>query len=177
MQNITAMHPSAHFSYPITAVALRRPAANRWVSHSWHFQSALVLRREDAGGADGLMINSTEAGDEFIWGGLTLTLYPDEAESYYHNLVSPRPSLYLITRPDAQSGQPVPFLATASYDLAHAYTEADSDAHPVPLPAQLYADLERFVLEHYVPQRPKKRKRQDWAQDAQPPRPGPENPR
>jgi hypothetical protein len=108
-----------------------------------------------------VLIRSGADGEEFLWGGLEVQLYKDEAESYYHNLLAPTPQLYVITRPDDQ-GRPAPFLVTASYDAANAYTEAQEDAYPTPLPAELYPWLERFVLTHYVPQPRHKRKRQNW---------------
>ena len=102
---------------------------------------------------------------EWLWAGLNLKLWPDEAESYYHNLMGDAPALYVMTR--GESGEwPEPFAVTASFDEAHAYLESEDDVHRVAMPPELYRRIEHFVLAHYVPQPRKKRKRQDWKGEA-----------
>ncbi|GEM_PF-246530 len=95
--------------------------------------------------------------------GLTLRLFADEAESYYHNLTVEAPRCFLVSRPDAD-GRLQPFLVTASFDQANAYFEGDEQVDALPMPAALCQALERFVLTHYVPTERKKRKRKQWVE-------------
>ena len=59
---------------------------------------------------------------------------------------------------DSSEPVPVPYLVTLNADEAHAYGEGGSEVFHVPLPAELYVWVERFVLTHYVPEKKVKRK-------------------
>jgi hypothetical protein len=148
-------------SFPVVVIIKRRPSANRWINYTWQISGVVVNSREQTAAMAGVRIRSAEDGDEFLWGGLSVTLYKDQCESYYHNLLAAQPNLYVITR-DNERGEPVPFRVSASFDEANAYTEAEEQAYPVPMPAELYGWIERYVLTHYVPEPRKKRKRRNW---------------
>jgi hypothetical protein len=45
--------------------------------------------------------------------------------------------------------------------------EVEEDVFSVPMPAEIYRWVENFVLQHYVPERRKKRKREDWKKPVQ----------
>ena len=154
-------------SFPIAVVINRKPSTNRWLKHSWRVSGIIVDRRQQTAINRGVKIRSADDGEDFIWTGLPLKLYKDEAESYYHNLMAPNPSIFVVTRTNEQD-QPEPFIVSASFDEAHAYLEADDQAHALAMPAELYHWIERFVLTHYVPEPRKKRKRQDWKQSGNP---------
>ena len=57
---------------------------------------------------------------------------------------------------------PRPVLVTVSFDAGQAYLEGGETVYSVPLPPQLYRAAEAFVLAHYVPEKRRKRERQDW---------------
>jgi hypothetical protein len=99
--------------------------------------------------------------EQVIYKNLKLRLFLDECESYYHNLMSPKPGCFVMARED-DNGRPVPFLVSLSFDEAHAYQEGDDLVYSVPIPAELYRWLEAYVIEHYVPIQRKKRKRKNW---------------
>ncbi len=61
-----------------------------------------------------------------------------------------------------EESQPVPFLVTLSFDEAHAYLEGDQEVYAVDIPPELYRWSEAFVLSHYVPQKKRKRKLDNW---------------
>ena len=88
-------------------------------------------------------------------------MYDDECESYYHNIKSPDPGCYVITR-DNDEGAPVPYIVTLSFDEANAYLECEGEAFTVPIPPELYRWTEEFVLQNYMPEKRIKRKRKDW---------------
>ena len=156
--------PPLATTFPAVVVIRRQAAVNRWQRHSWRL-AEIVLGRSDAHARSELQLRCD--GERYIWSGLVLQLYKDQAESYYHNLLAPQPSVYVVTRRD-ELDCPEPFLVSASFDEAHAYMETDDgDAHALPLPPVLLEPLERFVLTHYVPEPRRKRRRQDWKNQAE----------
>ena len=99
-----------------------------------------------------------------LWRGLDLTLFPDSAESYWYNLTAERPSLFVICRDD---GGFRPVHVTANHDEAAAHMEADDEVFATAIPPEIYQRLERFVVEHFKPEAPKKRRRRKWSDDEQ----------
>lgn len=97
----------------------------------------------------------------WLWPGLSVSLFVDEAESYYINLMSERPRVFLVCGTQAD-GQLQPMLATLSFDEAAAYEEGDQLVADAPMPPEVYQWLEAFVLAHYVPEKRRKRKRDHW---------------
>ncbi|MDX1604730.1 MAG: DUF3305 domain-containing protein [Candidatus Competibacterales bacterium] len=155
--------------FDVAVVMQRRASASRWLSETWQAVAVVASSREPVIRAAGESIRRHPGGTEdFLWGGFRLHLYRDQAESYYHNLKAPTPCLYVITRTDETTGRPEPFRVSASFDEANAYTETDADAFPVPMPPEIHQWIERFVLAHFVPERPHKRRRQNWKEDNRP---------
>lgn len=152
-------------SFPVAVLIKRRPSTNRWLKHSWSVVAVVVNSQAQAQAATGLKIREDDDGSaDYLWGGLAVQLYKDEAESYYFNLLTDKPSLYVITRNNSE-GEPEPFLVSPSFDEANAYVESEEDAYPVPLPPELYNWIERFVLTHYKPEPRTKRKRKNWKEE------------
>lgn len=98
---------------------------------------------------------------DVLYPGFALRLYPDQAESYYHSLMSKRPRVYVILR-QYENGRPQPFKVTASFDEAHAYLEADDDVQTADMSPELVGWVERYVVDHYLPEPRRKRRRTDW---------------
>jgi hypothetical protein len=150
-------------SFALAVVLERRELkGNRWASCTWDIVGVAAGAAVAQG--DGPMLVATdESGTEhYLWPGFKVSLFADEAESYYHNLMAEKASCYVVVR-EAESGErPQPFLVTLSFDEAHAYLEGDDSVHAVPMPPELYRWAEAFVLAHYVPEQRKKRKRQNW---------------
>jgi len=156
--------------FQVAVVLSRKPSQNRWLSHSWSVRGVVVHNDDSITEAQGRCVRSDDDGSaEFLWGGIPLRLYKDQAESYYYNLMAPEPALYVILRPQTetgpQPGAPYPVAVTLSFDEANAAVETEDDARPTPMPGEIYRWVERFVLEHYVPERPVKRKRKNWKED------------
>ncbi len=148
--------------FPVTVVMERKPVqGSRWVTYSWNATGVVVSAHAAAGWK--LVRSETGSGAaEFLFGGLELRLHKDECESYYHNLLSETPRLYIVTREDEPDERPRPFIVTASFDEAHAYLEAEEGVFEAPIPPEVYRAVEAFVLSNYVPEKRLKRKRQDW---------------
>lgn len=149
--------------FPVSAVMeCAQVQHGRWRTAAWRligFVSGASVVVGD--GPRRLPVHSTAGREQWLWTGLTLALYRDSAESYWYNLVGRRPSLFLICRENA-AGELVPYQLSADYDAAGAHMEADDQVFSAPLPPELHLRLEAFVMEHYQPQRPAKRKRTDW---------------
>ena len=156
--------------FQVAVILRRKPSRNRWISHIWSVQGVVANSQDVVTQTAGQPVHSGPDGSEdFLWGDISLRLYKDQAESYYHNLLAPEPALYVILRTQQaqgpQPGAPYPVLVSASFDEANAYVESDDDAQPVAMPGEIYHWVERFVLKHYVPERPTKRKRNNWKEN------------
>ncbi len=151
-------------SFPIAVIIKHRraPAQQVWRGDSWRVSGVVVNSQPVAKTAAGILLRSSSDGDEYLWGGFSLRLHKDEAESYYHNLMSPKPSLFVISTLN-ERGMLVPFMVSASFDEAHAYFE--SDLQTVAMPPELYPWIERYVITHYVPEQKLKRKRRNWTEN------------
>jgi len=101
--------------------------------------------------------------ERFLFSGLSLQLYVDECESYYHNLMSPKPGCYIVAgEPEIADEMPEPYIVSLSFDEAHAYLEGDAQVYAVEIPPELYKWVEAFILTHYVATKKTKRKLKNW---------------
>lgn len=142
----------------VSVMLERRPAQVRqWIDHVWEVIGVVAGSTEGGGAAPVLQTEQGVA--RFLHGGLRLNLHPDECESYYHNLMSPRPSCYVVAHlDDEDERRPDPFLVTMSFDAAHAYLEGDDEIYAVEIPPEIYRWTEAFVLSYYAPEKRRKRK-------------------
>lgn len=109
------------------------------------------------------LIHSDADSEQFLWTGFAIELHRDAAESYYFNLMGEKPSVFVISR--LERGRLQPFLVTCSYDEADSYMEVDEAVAAVAMPPEIYRSCEAFVLAYYVPEKRRKRKRNNWKQD------------
>lgn len=101
--------------------------------------------------ADGRCVRRDEEGEDYLWTGFPLRLDRGAVESYWFNLVSEKPSLFVICRPVPDPGL-APTLVTPDQDLASAHMEADDTVFSAAMPAEVVPQLEQFVMAHYRPQ-------------------------
>jgi hypothetical protein len=147
---------------PVSVVMERRKIADSpWVSETWSAIGVTVGRGPAAAGDEPITLIEGAQAAQYLWTGLQVELFRDEAESYYHNLTVDSPGCFVVIRP-REDGTPRPVLVTVSFDVAQAYQEGGDTVHSVPLPPELYRACEAFVLTHYVPERKKKRKLDNW---------------
>ena len=148
--------------FPVAVIMQQRPSnVSAWSDYQWQAVGITVTQHDSDDSPEPLLVY--EQGDvrQYLYRFFNVSLHLDECESYYHNLMSPKPSCYVVTRQD-ESRVPVPFLVSMSFDEAHAYLESDEEVYDVEIPPELYRWLEAFVLAHYVAVKRKKRKRQNW---------------
>jgi hypothetical protein len=99
----------------------------------------------------------------WLFTGLHVTLFRDDAEGLFLNLESPSPCFWVFWRTDEeqlQGGEPmaVPQIVTLSYHDAGRWLDAQEKVEQVPAPFEVVEWLRSFVAEHHHVE-PKRRKR------------------
>jgi hypothetical protein len=158
-------------TFPVSVIVEYRKARDsRWEDGHWQVSGVVAGSEVIDTGAGARQLHALAEGRQYLWSGLRVQLHRDDAASYYFNLVSDNPRVFIICREEVGQA-PRPLIATLSYAEATSYMETDAMVESVDMPAELYHWAERFVLEHYVPEKRKKRKRENWkAADNEPAR-------
>jgi hypothetical protein len=145
----------------------RRPSRlTVWSDYQWQAVGIAVIQNGMENMDQAQLVHEDGDTHEYLYGGFEISLYIDECESYYHNLISPTPRCYVVAHKE-DNDTPTPFLVSMSFDEAHAYQEGEEEVYDVDIPAELYRWTEAFVLTHYAPEKRVKRKRQDWRKPKQ----------
>ena len=158
-------------SFYVSVIMESRPSSHPWAHEVWDAIGIVALSEPGLSAAAQKEIKIVEQGKvkQLIYGGMKLRLHLDECESYYHNLMSPEPGCFIIAREEDADGNdtgvPIPFLVSLSFDEAHAYLEGDATVYSVPIPPELYSWAEAYIVENYVAEKRTKRKRTDWKKD------------
>lgn len=139
----------------VTAVMLQQKSQHIWGEDNWSLLGILPGVTKD------IVEQAATQGTVHYLADLKLQLYPLHGDSYYHNLLSGKPQIYVVSQQDS-SKIPVPLLITVDYDEAAAYMETGEQVFNADLPEALCKWLEHFVLTHYQPEEPKKRRRKQW---------------
>lgn len=151
----------------LAVVMEKQPSSHPWADFRYD-ALGVVVRENDEEKSVARIYQDGEI-EHFLVTGLSLQLHSDECESYYHNLMSPEPGCFIVAnQPDSSDEMPIPYLASLSFDEAHAYLEGDEQIYSVEIPAELYQWAEAYVLTHYVAIKRTKRKRKDWRETEKP---------
>jgi len=153
--------------FPVSVLMQFKETQNKmWSSGQWEVTGLIVGEAGEklTGASESSPVISRDIGNgQILWSGLVVKLHKDDGESYYHNLMCEKPKAFIICKSDeVELGQCQPFLVTLSYDEASSYLEVDELVLSVDMPAELYRWVEQFVLKHYVPEKKRKRKRENW---------------
>ena len=134
---------------------------NRWIDGRWVVNGVVAAAPSNNAELDCKLVHTDDAGRQYLWTGLAIELHRDDAESFYCNLMSDNPGVFVIC--EEHPDRPLqPFIVTLSYSEATTYMETDQRVERVEMPAELYRWLEQYVLANYVPEKKKKRRRVDW---------------
>ena len=150
-------------------VECRQARSGRWVEEQWEAVAVVTGKDVASDAANSTLVHEDAECRRYLWSGLTLSLFKDACESYWYNLMSETPYLYVICNIDEdEDGQESlhPVLVTADQQEATGHMEIDDRVYSVPMPEQAHQWVERFVLDNYVPAQKKKRKRQQWAKES-----------
>ena len=100
--------------FPVRVLMERRSLrGNPWAQETWHALGVMVGVGQGAAIGDPAEVVRGPDSTQYLWRGLSVEFHPDEAESYYHNLMAPVPRAYVVTSgdPSAANG-PLPALVT-----------------------------------------------------------------
>lgn len=146
----------------LAAVMLKQTSKHPWGDDIWSLAGVIP-------GLSPTELTQLETqGVVYVWPDLNLELFPLHGDSYYHNLMSKQPKIYLVCNQSDEDALPLkPLLITVNYDEAASYMETDEQVLSAHLSVELCQWLERFVLTHYQPEEPKKRRRKQWHNEEQ----------
>lgn len=149
-------------SFPV-AVLVEHQAVhdNRWIDDRWVVTGVVAAGPLPDAGLHCRPIHADDDSQQYLWSGLKIELHQDDTESYYANLMSDTPGVFVICD-GGQEDELKPASVTLSYGEATSYMETDLRVERVAMPAEIYRWLEQYVLANYVPEKRKKRKRDDW---------------
>jgi hypothetical protein len=152
-------------SIPVAVVMERREVVQGpWRVTDWMAVAILPGEHLARQGARKVPMRTGGGDDQYLWSGIMLNLYRDSAESYWYNLTGENASLYVVCH-ESPDGELEPALVTANHDEAVAGQEVDCRVFSTPIPPGIYQAIERFVLDYYVPEAPRKRKRKNWSDE------------
>lgn len=156
---MTAQRDPISRLFPLLAsVSLKKSQrAGRWTLQEWILTDVLLMRPSSAI----QMRRNPESGLVYHWHGLVIRAHKKCCESYYQNLRSDTPKLFVICRLD-ENRIMQPIRITVDCDESTAHMEADDTVFFHPMPRSVVSWLENFVVEFYCPEPRRKRERQDW---------------
>lgn len=141
----------------VAVVMERRHQPNRW--EDWSFRVAEVTLDQGGFGTEARLLRDDGQTAQWIYPGLPVALYRDEAEGYYLNLSTGSPVWFVSWRvDDTDPPVPRPEIVTLSYNEAGRWLDAQERVDNLPLPEDVRAGLQAYADEHYRPE-PKRRQR------------------
>lgn len=148
------------------AVIMGRRLVSRsgWQVPSWRVVGVVAGDRVPGAEAQAVSVHNDEDEEHLLWGGLRLELYRDATEAYWSNLMGQQPSLFVLCV-EREDGSLRPQFVTADIHESTSATAGQDQVFAAPIPPEVYQQIERFVVEHHVPEVKHKRKRTNWTAD------------
>lgn len=138
-------------SVMLAVIMERKALTSKWADHRWEAVGVLP----DAGGEPAAPRKIFEDGGRTQWlfAGLELRLYGDEADNYLLNVGAPEPRVFVMWRlaEDDENALARPEAVTVSYGEAARMMDSAEQVDGVPLPADLLGWIEDFARRHYRP--------------------------
>jgi len=149
--------------FPVSVVIEKREKMrDRWSFTEWKATGILPGNRNSGAYPKKSLVHDDGECQRYLWTNFNVELLKDGAESYWNNLVASEPALFVVCRGDEDTGELEPFLVTANYDDIIGYLEVDDQVFSLPIPSEIYAWLEQYIVNNYIPQERRKRKRTKW---------------
>jgi hypothetical protein len=139
-------------SVMLAVIMERKTLDNKWASHHW--EAIAVVPDNDPEGAAPRRLIEEPATTQWLFPGLELRLYSDEAENYLLNVGAPEPRVFVMWRPSEMAGEvglATPQRVTVSYGEAARMMDSGEQVDGVPLPDDLLGWIEDFARGHYRP--------------------------
>lgn len=132
--------------FPVAVVMQRKPAHSRWIDSIWEPYGVLP------GYADGEPRILREQGGAVQWlhPGFKLVIHRDEADGYYLNVSSQRPSVFVLWR--MEEAQALPLDVTASLEEAGRWLDGGHSVDRVSMPPEIFAWVGEWVEKNYRPE-------------------------
>lgn len=138
----------------LAVVMQRKPLKSSWQPFQW-LPGEVVLSPLPPGAPRCLRDDPSET--LWLFTGLSMRLYSDEAEGYFLNLDSGAPCWFVMWRMEGELA--VPLTVTLSYNEAARLMDGGEQVDTLPLPLPMVERLGSFVAEFYRPEPKGKRRR------------------
>lgn len=149
----------------VSVIVQKTPSNHQWIDFSYDMIG--VVPSHETTSRQIKLIHQDNGIQKYLVSGLSLQLHVDECESYYHNLMSPKPGCFIVANEtDDLDEMPVPYLVSLSFDEVHSYLEGGEQIFAVDIPARLYQWVEAYILTHYEAAARTKRKLNNWKDQA-----------
>lgn len=147
-----------HEKLIVGVIVERRKARSAWADYVWQPVEAVTILPPLA---PWTVMRESEGVTRFFAGPFTMELHPNETISYRANLISEKPSIYVVLRADSAGPQGWRLeLVTPSPADAEAYMEGGADVvDKVPMPEEMAAWLSAYVDAFHVEEGFRKRRR------------------
>ncbi len=162
MTEVSVMPPE-QTHWPVTVVLRREMKTMK----GWQYPAWSLALIEAGGDGDGVDEQRLDDGiRDFRWQGLVISLRRSDAETYWYNLTSQQPSIFVICREDPQFGL-MPSMITLDQDESARQQESECEIFSAPIPGWLISEVERFVLAYFKPEdkRGKRRRKPQESSD------------
>ena len=136
----------------LAVIMERKTLENKWASHRW--EAVAVAPDSDTQAAGPRKLFERPDCSQWLFPGLELQLYSDEAENYLLNVGAPEPRVFVMWRHSDESAEAdlaIPQRVTVSYGEAARMMDSGEQVDGVPLPDDLLGWIEDFARGHYRP--------------------------
>lgn len=160
------MRPKPIVSLPVAVVMARKTVTQgRWTVQAWEATGIVAGEHVAGSSREPVLVREDSDAKQYLFGGLCVELHKDGAEGYWFNLAGEQPALYVVCH-EGPDGDIRPFSVTADPNDASAAVEGDDSVFAVPIPPEVFRQIEEFVVKYYVPEERSKRKRKDWFRES-----------
>lgn len=140
--------------YPVAVVMEKTALKNRWVSEKWETKG--VVHDSSPRGSPSRVIVERAELSQYLYPGYEIRLQRHEAEGYYLNITSPQPKVFVLWRMHAEGARPE--LLSVSYNEGTRWADSGEQVDGVALPSELLEWIAAFVMQHYEPEPPKRKR-------------------
>jgi hypothetical protein len=134
-------------SMPVAIIMQRRAVTHRWgTMDSW---SAVGVVPDRGNLTPVQQLSDSPEREYYLVSGVELELYTDENESYYENVMSPDPKVFVLWR--MEEDRAMPARASVSYVEGTRMFDSGESADGVTMPAEIYAWVAGYLREHFTP--------------------------
>jgi hypothetical protein len=145
---------SSQNAVTLAVIMERKRVASKWADYRWE---AVGVVPDPPDAEAGPRRIGEEALERWLFPGLVLRLFGDEAENYQLNIGAPQPCVFVMWRLEEELARPQ--MVTVSYGEAARMMDSDEQVDGVPLPADLFGWIEDFARSHYRPPEKKQKGR------------------